>query len=132
MAGFEAAAEVDPLNYNFTPYLDRTGTIPEPSGDAVTAFRRAVLLALQSSDVKDVQEAALTQQTQVDAGGTPDTMALLSKAVDAGLSVEIVVSKAVVDLAGGEITAADLDALPYRPRQAFLGWVTGAFLSPEA
>lgn len=57
MAGFVAHEAVEPLDYDFTHFMDgpeAKGTVPEPSQQAMAAYRKAVLAVVQ--EYKDVQD----------------------------------------------------------------------------
>lgn len=114
---FNAKEKIEPLDYDFDPYTDRKGTIPEPSTDTVTEFieRLATIYAeagldmdkVRSGQVPAAEIAALTESSK--------------KALDDMVG-------AVADLTG--IAHSDLNALPFRIRQAFVGWIVGEF-SPQ-
>lgn len=119
--GFKVSEKVEELSYDLSPY-GPTGVVPEPTSKQVERFRSVVF-----GSVKD-----LAQGLGVDLG-TGDTKVTLDKMdmlMEKSADVERLVVTAVADLTG--IADATLDALPYRIKAAFCGWITEQFLSPEA
>lgn len=117
--GFKATEAVEELTYDFNPYVKESGTIPEPTVSQVDAFRRRLFEAFRGTglDIESVR-AGKIDLSQVDT---------LLETVD-GLEAEM--TSAVADLTG--IAHSTLNALPARVKQAFMGWITGEFASPEA
>lgn len=57
MAGFVATEAVEPLDYDFTGFVDGAeakGTVPEPSQQAMAGYRKAVMAVIR--EYKDVQD----------------------------------------------------------------------------
>lgn len=119
--GFKVSEKVEELTYDLTPY-GPAGTIPEPTSKQVERFRAVVL-----GSVRD-----LAQELGVDIGGDDARITLdkFDMLMERSNAIETLVVGAVADLTG--IADRDLDALPYRIKAAFCGWVTEQFLSPEA
>jgi len=139
MTGFDAGAEVDPLDYDFTTIKaipndvreilqDAKGTIPEPSNDQVNKFLRSQRAKLEEAGVNvkdfdptDQQKSMLViAQAMVDA--SPETVDKIA----AGMV------DAVAELCGGRPTREQIDALPVRIRTAFFGWLMGQLTNPES
>lgn len=123
MGGFDASTAVEALDYDFTSVGGEKGTIAEPSPkqveDALERIRKAATeggIDLASLDddspgailrvLADAPEGALTKITQE-------------------------VSDAAVELCGGKPSKEEVDALPYRVQQAFVGWLLGQFSDPQ-
>jgi hypothetical protein len=139
MAGFDAGAEVDPLDYDFTTIKalpgavreilkDAKGTIPEPSNEQVNKFLRKQRSKLESHGVKieDFDPAdqikSMTAVAKALATASPEDIdKMASGMVDA-----------VAELCGGTPTREQIDALPQRIQTAFFGWLMGKLTSPES
>lgn len=117
---FDAGSSRAPLDYTLRPYVDKSGTIPEPSSDQIVAYFDAS--RLQKPPVAPVRDDDMTDEDFAAAIGVfeDETRAYNQKSAE---SVEAVTS--------GEITAADVLALPHRAGQAFYKWLTLEF-RPEA
>lgn len=114
MGKFNAEEEVEDLTYDFGKFGGGSGEIPEPTSDQVEDYRRAFYDSIKGIEFDDEGNIK-----------TDDLDALLVKNKEAeGLIVE-----ATAMLTG--VTAEVLWSLPYRVRQAFLGWIMGVFLHPE-
>lgn len=117
--GFKATEAVDELTYDFNPHVNQSGTIPEPTTAQVEDFRARIFNTVKDSGI-DPEELA-SGKVGLDSMDT-----LLETA--SGIEAELL--GAVADLTG--IAQSTLNALPYRVRAAFFGWVMGEFFSPEA
>lgn len=117
--GFVATEAVEALDYDFNPHVDAKGTIPEPSTRQIEDFRTAIFTTLQASGLDP--EALSSGKVN---------LAMLGDLMEKGSAVERAMVTAVADLTG--IPDRTLEALPYRIKAAFVGWVTGQFFSPEA
>jgi hypothetical protein len=126
--GFKAAEAVEALEYDFEPYSKAKGVIKEPTADQITAFRNALVSAYTDLGL---DPAALNAAT----GGGSDMSAVLTHFGDIMASTDQMEERvlvAVADLTGGAPSEEEIRSMPYRPRQAFLGWMTGTFFNPEA
>jgi hypothetical protein len=117
--GFQASEAVETLTYDFNPYKDAKGTIPEPTSKQVDAFRRAVMAV--------VENLGLSPE-QIKSGKIDFTM--IGDLMEKAGVVEGETLDAVADLTG--IPHSVLRALPYRVQAAFTGYIVGVFLNPEA
>lgn len=120
--GFKATEAVEELTYDFNPHANISGTIPEPSSKQIDRFREQVFGAMK------------------DTGLTPDSLgeegqkSLTFEDIDNLLEKSSEVERGLI-AATAEVTGIDpgvLDSLPYRIKAAFLGWIMGEFLNPEA
>lgn len=107
------------LTFDFRPYVDKSGSIPEPTNDMVDAFRASFRKTLMVGEAKTADEAI---KNLVSSGTTAEEA---EKLVDD-------LWTAVVVFCGNVFTLDDFKALPYRGRRAFIGWLTGVFFRPEA
>lgn len=120
--GFKATEAVEELSYDFAPY-GPAGTIPEPTTKQVEAFRATMFGSLRS-----LMEGLGIKPEDLDK--TKVTLDLLDTVMEKSSEAEDMVVHAVADLTG--IADHTLNALPYRIKAAFLGYITGQFLNPEA
>jgi hypothetical protein len=119
MSKFVLNDEVDELTYDFAPYAG-SGSIPEPSSTQLADFRRALLeLLAESQTASEGDSVPLVQQMQTYLAQDMTQM-------------EEKLLHAVAALCSDSPSFDELNALPYRPAQAFLGWVAGTFIRPEA
>lgn len=120
MSTFNLTDEVGALDYNFEPYAGK-GTIPEPSTMQIQAFRQALgemLGEVDEDSSNKVDDVALAKRL---------AEYLKSDTTEADeKSLHI-----VADVCSNQPSFDDLQALPYRARQAFFGWVVGMLLVPE-
>ena len=116
MSGFKASEAVEELSYDFHPYVDVAGVIPEPTGDQIEAYRTALVTGLQGLNLKGLDPANLDLSTMDD---------LMAKVPE----LEALILGAPSVLTG--IPEATRDALPYRVSRAFVGYIMGTFFSPE-
>ncbi len=114
--GFTASEQVEPLTYDFRPYLDMAGTAPEPTGEQISAYRKSLVAAF---DAIGLDSFDLSNLGMAEVGG------LIEKSESLELDL-LAASEALCSFAPGTLTP-----LPYRIRQAFAGWVMGVFFSPE-
>lgn len=133
MSKFNAATAVEALDYDFTKYVPgKEGTIPEPTTKQVEDFFDAIrLLAKEARRLKNgaaekinIDEMSMDEQV--------DALADLPKGDDAEAArLRQILTDAIVNLVGGEISAEDYEALPYRVQNAFGQWLAEV-VRPEA
>lgn len=116
MATFDAG--LDELTYDFTKVGGKAGVIPEPSTLQVETFTE-MLRQIMPTTVDDEGKVMLD-------------IAALQAASEQGEDASLLMAAATSDLTSGEITAEEIQALPFRTQRAFYGWIVGTFLSPEA
>lgn len=131
--GFEAAQAVVALDWDLRPYVEASGTIPEPSQAKLDAYATAMLgvfsemgLDLPATASEDDIEQALTERlTQgkslTELGPEVQRMheAIRKRRIAAASKV-----------CGGHPTVTQITQLPPRVREAFLGWVAGFAADP--
>jgi hypothetical protein len=118
---FILAEEVESLDYNFMPY-GGSGTIPEPSAVQIQAFRQA-LGALVSEQEDTAAPSGVDDPKFIEA------LTLYLNADTSEMDEKVLHYAA--DVCSNQPSFDDLSGLPYRARQAFLGWLVGVFLVPE-
>jgi hypothetical protein len=120
MANFVLTEQVSALSYDLTPYAGK-GTVPEPSALQIQSFRR--VLAEMIGEMP---------QPQAD---TADQMELVRRVVEFlgkdTTEIDEKLTHAAADVCSGSPSYDELRDLPYRPMQAFLGWLVGMFLVPQ-
>jgi hypothetical protein len=96
--------------------------VPEPSAAQIQNFR----IALSS-----LVEAMAPQG----AADTEDPVALLKQVTDYlgrdQTEVQDKLLHALADVCSDQPSFDELESLPYRAQQAFMGWITGTFLLPK-
>lgn len=117
--GFVASEQVEELTYDFNPYKDHKGKIPEPTSKQVDTFRKAIMATVEGLGLSPEQIAS----------GKIDFTEVGNLMEKAGV-VEGETVDAVADLTG--IPHSVLRSLPYRVQAAFTGYIVGVFLNPEA
>jgi hypothetical protein len=121
--GFSAESELDELSFNFRPYVEVEGVIPEPSAAQIKQFQKALRTLFGDSLVE--------QARAVEKGGI--TAADVEKAIrdfdedDESEKLEQLF-QAVARVCSDIPNYIQLSALPYRMQQHFLGWIMGKFL----
>lgn len=125
--GFDASKAVEPLNYDFTAYGGKKGTIAEPTaaqiGEFFTALQRAVNETIGKRSTSVDPNSAEGRQEML------DTMANLDENAFENMQTRMV--EAVADLCSGSPDVAAINKLPYRVQQRFIEWISGEF-APEA
>ena len=120
--------ELDKLTYDFRPYVEAHGVIPEPSSAQIKSLQSAMRAAL-----KPALEAMGVATETADASALMAALAEPSKAdLKAAEAAEAAIILAISETCSGTPTPLELRKLPYRGQQAFIGWLSGVLLSPEA
>lgn len=122
---FDAGEQVEPLDYDFTAYVEgELGRIEEPTSVQVELFQHNVVQILQGSGI-DKYTASGDEEH-----GTNDfSFDQLDDIMQKSSDVNQKVLGAVADLTG--IAQGSIDALPFRVQRAFSGWIMGKFFRPE-
>lgn len=113
--GFDAADSVDPLDWSFAPYVDASGTVPEPTHEMVenlfAAIRGLAVAAgiAPGASRREAIEAFAAIPEKVQRKQTKATM------------------DALIGFCQGSPSREQIEALPYRPLNAFVGWLVGQF-----
>lgn len=132
MGKFNAGTAVEVLEYDFTDYVpDCKGSIPEPSTEQLDAYFNAIRdLAKNVQNLRAKAERA--EHAEDNELSNDEVDAILAEMDDLSISKytgEMTV--AIADLCSGQPSKEQIEALPFRVKQAFLQWVTGEF-RPEA
>jgi hypothetical protein len=125
MGSFVLADELDEINYDFRPYVDASGTVPEPSDKQIEKFREVLLSIFEpilsknggSFDKANIAEA-VSQLSE-------EEMKESAKAQDKLLH-------AIASLCSNQPSFAEIKKLPWRGQRKFMGWVFGVFLNPKS
>lgn len=127
MAGFTAQGVVDPLDYDFNPYVKARGVIPEPTDNQIAEFLR---------DIRDIIKSAEKEGMTADDLPADDPASLLQALddMDPDAVVKLMESmcEAYSKLCSGTPTAKQIHDLPMRVRQVFFNWLQGEVMAPEA
>lgn len=133
MTGFVAEGAVEPLGWNFHPYVASEGTIPEPSQVKLDAYSRAMLgifvemgLDLPATSSEEDIDKALMAKLGADRSLSevaPDIEALHEKIRKARI-------KAASAVCSGKPTIEHITKLPPRVREMFLGYVASWAADP--
>lgn len=132
MPGFILADEVEALNYDFAPYVEVQGVIPEPSEAKVKEFQRGLRAIMAPVLEKVVEVTGDGKQTERDrliaaVAAMKDTDGVASSEAEADKQMDLML-KLCAKVCSNTPTYAQIKALPYRPRQAFVGWLVGTFI----
>jgi len=129
MAGFDANAVVEPLDYTLRPHVDTAGTIREPNDRQIADY-----LAGYQQMIRDYR--GQLPDELVAGAGNPNIGAVLDATTE--LDPEIVlklnaeVAGLVAGLCSGDPGKDDILGLPPRVRAMFLAWLQREVMSPEA
>lgn len=123
--GFDAGSAVEALDYDFTAYVaDARGTIPEPSQPKLERFADELREIATTGGITEI----------VKLGEDPSQEQLVAALADLpedGIKqVMGAMTDAVVELCDGQPSREEIDALPGRVKQAFIGWVVGELMDP--
>jgi hypothetical protein len=124
MGSFILSEEVTTLDYNFEPYAS-SGTIPEPSAYQIQVFKQGLAQLVER----------MAENEEIDLDKLPPKE--YAKRLSGLLSEDTTeqdekVLHMIADVCTGQPSYDDLSALPFRARQAFLGWILGSLITPEA
>jgi hypothetical protein len=118
MAGFKASTAVEPLDYDFTGFVEgpeATGTVPEPSQQAMAGYRRAVMAVI--NEYKDVQDLDPEELSGEDLERVSERAEELEKRMDA-LTAKLCKNTPSVET---------LAQLPWRHKVLFSKWLQEQF-----
>jgi|SRR5215472_11983435 len=128
MAGFNASSAVEPLDYDFNPFVDSKGTVPEPSAEQINDYRRAIMSIFQEM-VPEGMDAEPTDN------GTRSTTEMVRRVTEFlgtdRTEMQEKILHTLADVCSNTPSFDELSALPYRHQQAFAGWISGVFLLPS-
>lgn len=125
MAGFKAESVVEALDYDFNPYVQVSGTIPEPTDRQIADF-----LGDMKNVFKEV-EKDLPQGIDLDDMGS--IMAAMDD-LDTEVTIKITGQMCVLyaKLCSGTPSEQQIKDLPPRIRQIFFNWLQQEVMAPEA
>ena len=113
--GFDAASAVEPLDFDFHPYADAKGTVPEPSQEQVERLFEAIRgLAVAAG----IQPGASREEAIAAFAAIPEEV----QKEQARHTLD-----ALVEFCQGSPSREQIEQLPYRPLNAFIGWLVGHF-----
>jgi len=118
-AAFTAAEYVAALDYNLAPFVDASGTIPEPTDRAIVRFRNAYLafLGLDPHASEEERQARAEE---------------MSKASEEEQAAHLATLRAMLaEVCAGHPTTEQIDALPYRVVLAMVSWLLGVLANPQ-
>lgn len=117
MAGFDAGKAVDPLDWSLRPYVDATGTVPEPTDTEFRAYMRTM------KQLTGVDEAATDDELNRRLSGLDD---------DALQQMTDDLIAALVKLTKGSPSVEQIKAMPQRPQRAFVRWLMQEMNDPNS
>lgn len=128
---------LEELKYDFRPYVDVHGVIPEPSEETIDQFRRKINrmmteVRIFAGNLEKAQEGKTDKQRK-----TIVAMAMRAKQMSEKQRAEKAndlkrqMREAISELCSGTPSAEDLAKMPYRGQMAFAGWLVGVFSSPK-
>lgn len=127
---FNASWVADPLDFDFRPFVDAHGTIPEPSTKSVDRFNRkwmALMAAGRAATGASIEfktgdplDSLLDQWAE----GTAEESAAMKR-----LDEEIV--GCVAEVCANKPTKVQINKLPNRQRRAFIAWVLEEMSNPK-
>lgn len=127
MAGFDAGALVEPLDYNFKPFCPEiSGTVPEPSDKQIEAFLTRLKSIMESAN-KTIQGGQLSEDD-------PDAFLEALSSLDPKMVIGTIrdMARAYAALCTNHPSFEDLMKAPMRVRILFFRWVQQEIFSPEA
>lgn len=132
MPSFQAAGAVEPLEYDFTQYVpDAKGVIPEPTtGQIQDYFNSAREMAKEVQGIRAQADRVQAADGDADAFSEEEIAEIVDQMenLDIGEYTGKVVTM-VAALCSDQPNADQINALPFRVRQAFVKWVSAQFRS---
>lgn len=122
---FNSGELVGKLTWDFTEHGGSRGDIPEPSHGKIAKFRRTM-----GGLIGDMQEVIGEVQSGKEVSAV-EQMRIISTLLERDDSEE----RTKIITALSELTTIprpELEKLPFRVQQRFMGWITGIFLTPES
>lgn len=121
MAGFVLRDSVEELTYDFTPHSG-SGVIPEPSSMQIMAFQHGLA---------ELFGELMPPTTDQDANATALAKAVAEYLGRDTTEIQDKLLHVVAAVCSDHPSFDDLNVLPFRAQQAFVGWVVGTFLLPS-
>lgn len=144
--GFDAAKQVEPLEWDFTTLEPRPealngakGIIPEPTSEQVEEFltRYYELVALVSAPSRDDKQAGRIRQADWKGLSVAEKIERWHEYSPNNADEKQLMRATLIDLlmvickGDGGPTRAQLEALPHRILSAFYGWIVQEFVVPK-
>lgn len=120
--GFDAAEAVAPLDYDFRPFSNVHGVIPEPSTGDVEGFFQA--LRGMAAEVRELMgNAQQMQDGELNDEDAAETISKMDDNMVAKFQDRLI--DAIAGLTNGTPSKEEIGALPYRVLGAFSAWLGG-------
>lgn len=135
--GFKAEWVAEPLDYDFRPYVDVEGTIPEPSTKLVDQFRRRWDALMRAAEQAVENRKDATPDGPEFAEGKPlkdllDVWATYDGDSDPAVEqLNVAIVKLIAFVCQNKPTVAQISKLPNRQRRAFIAFVRAEMLDPK-
>lgn len=136
--GFKAAEVAETLDYDFSPYSDAKGAIPEPSAEQVNVFnaRYIALMAALARFQGNRQRRAADPETEETEDRTLmqelDAMVAESTELSPEMKrIDTELRQIVSDVCSNEPSLEELSKLPSRQFRAFLAWLNEELNDPK-
>jgi hypothetical protein len=130
MSGFDAAEAVESLDYDFRPHVDAHGTVPEPSREELDHFWNGRRRILEDAGV------SFTELESFDPLDPQSRRAIIEAFASIPEDKRKAMTPAALDnvarLTKGQPTRDELEALPGRLQDAFIGWLMGMLSNPTS
>jgi hypothetical protein len=125
MPGFVAEGVVERLDYDFRPYVNASGTIPEPTDKRIELFLKGI---------KQLYTDAKAATPAIEADASPAGLINALDMLDPEATVKVMtgMSEVYAELCGGTPTVDEINQLPMRVRTVFFAWLQGEVMAPEA
>lgn len=121
---FDVEDELDVIHYNFKPYVDAEGEIPEPSDTEIENFRKTMLKLF--NPVVSKAGGNLTEE---------NLREIATKLNDSELEetshIQDKLLRAIAKLCSNQPSYVQLKKLPWRGQKKFIGWIMGIYLDPK-
>jgi hypothetical protein len=125
--GFKAQDAVKPLDFDFRPFVEAHGVIPEPTTERVEQFFKD--LRTMAAEVRSLMGVAeQVQEGEISDQDAADVVASMDDSTIQNMQDHLI--DAVAGLCGGTPTREQIAALPYRVLATFNAWIGGE-LRPE-
>jgi hypothetical protein len=122
------ADEIEELSFDFRPFVDAHGVVPEPSSARIKNFQKTLRKLFGPAFQAIADAEGKTQQELI-----KSAMEASDEEVDAKADeTEESLLRACAALCGDSPSYDQLVQLPYRGQRVFLGWLVGKFLNPES
>lgn len=140
--GFKAEEAVEPLDWDFNPYVEAKGTIPEPSDRQVSKFLRRYQRTVQdvvrlsqqqladAQNLTDEERAARRAELPQTVAECVTAMQALEADEDTQRLADLMIEM-TAEVCSGSPGEDVLRQVPFRVRGMFFGWLVGELSNPE-